>query len=38
MPLIVRWPAVVRRGGGFTNDVVHLMDVTATCLDAGGAR
>ena len=35
-PLIVRWPAVIRRGGQITHQVGHVIDLMATCLDVAG--
>jgi arylsulfatase A-like enzyme len=35
-PLVVRWPAVVRRHGEFTDQVGHVIDIMATCLDVAG--
>ena len=32
-PLVVRWPAVVHRHGGITDQVGHVIDIMATCLD-----
>jgi arylsulfatase len=34
--LVVRWPAVIRQRGEFTNQVGHVIDIMATCLDAAG--
>ena len=34
-PLIAHWPSVIRKGGGITNQPGHLVDLMATCLDAG---
>jgi arylsulfatase A-like enzyme len=36
-PLVVHWPAGIAAGGGWRHDVVHLMDVMATCVEAAGA-
>lgn len=36
-PLIVRWPAVIAKGGGLTDELSHITDVTASILDAAGA-
>ena len=33
-PLIVRWPEVIRDGGGLTHQVGHVIDVMPTCLQA----
>ena len=35
-PLIAYWPSVIRKGGGLTSQPGHLVDLMATCLDAGG--
>jgi arylsulfatase A-like enzyme len=35
-PLIVRWPAAIRKGGGLTHQPGHLIDLMPTCLDAAG--
>jgi len=32
-PLVVRWPAVIRRGGDLTGQIGHVTDIMATCLD-----
>ncbi len=32
-PLVVRWPAVIRQGGALTDQVGHVIDIMATCLD-----
>jgi arylsulfatase len=37
-PMVVRWPAVIRKGGQITNQVGHVIDFMATCLDASGAK
>ncbi len=37
-PLVVRWPAVIREGGQFTDHVGHVIDFMATCLDVGRAK
>ncbi len=37
-PLIASWPAVIRKGGGLTNEPGHLIDLMATCLDVAGAE
>lgn len=37
-PLIARWPAQIRKAGGFTQQAGHLVDIMATCVDAGGAQ
>ncbi len=36
-PLIARWPAVIRQGGGLTHQAGHVIDMMATCLDAAAA-
>ncbi len=39
VPLIVRWPAVIRPSlatGDITREVAHVIDVAATCYDAAG--
>ena len=35
-PLVVRWPAVIRQRGEFTDQVGHVIDIMATCLDVAG--
>ncbi len=35
-PLIAYWPDVIRENGKITNQVGHIIDVTATCLDVAG--
>lgn len=37
-PLIARWPSQIRKTGGFTQQPGQLVDLMATCLDAGGAQ
>ena len=37
-PLIVRWPAVIPADAGFSDEVGHVMDLTATCLDVAGVK
>ena len=37
-PLIAHWPGRIANRGGFTDAVVHVMDVAATFLDAAGTR
>lgn len=37
-PLIAYWPAVIRKGGGVTREVGHVIDIMATCLDAAGVE
>lgn len=36
-PLIVRWPAGITTRGGLTQQVGHLVDIMATCVDLAGA-
>ncbi len=36
-PLIVSWPKVVEAPGSVTDQMGHVIDVMATCLDAAGA-
>ncbi len=36
-PLIVRWPALIRQGGGITREAGHVIDLMSTCLEAAGA-
>ncbi|MEQ9408714.1 MAG: arylsulfatase [Fuerstiella sp.] len=36
-PLIARWPDVIAKGNGLTNQAGHVIDVMATCLDVAGA-
>ncbi len=37
-PFIAHWPARIRKGGTIdTRQPAHLIDVMATCMDAGGA-
>ena len=36
-PLIASWPSVIRKGGGLTDQVGHLIDLMATCVDVAGA-
>ncbi|MDZ4796721.1 MAG: arylsulfatase [Bryobacteraceae bacterium] len=36
-PLILHWPAELKRGGGFDRDPAHVTDLMATALDAAGA-
>ena len=36
-PLVVHWPAVIQKGGQFTDQVGHIIDVMATCVDVAGA-
>ena len=35
-PFIAHWPAVIKQRGTITHQVGHIIDVMATCLDAGG--
>ncbi|MFW6125232.1 MAG: sulfatase-like hydrolase/transferase, partial [Pirellulales bacterium] len=37
-PLIVRWPAVIRDGGGIVRQVGHVIDVMPTCLEVAETR
>jgi arylsulfatase len=37
-PFIARWPAVIRQQGKITHQPGHLIDLMATCLDAGGVE
>lgn len=37
-PLIARWPATIRKGGGLTRQPGHVMDIMATCLDVAETR
>ena len=37
-PLIVHWPAVIRKGGDLTNQAGHVIDIMATCLDVAGTQ
>ncbi|MHC4445502.1 MAG: sulfatase-like hydrolase/transferase, partial [Planctomycetota bacterium] len=37
-PFIAYWPAVIKRGGGITHQLGHVIDVMATCLDVGGTE
>jgi len=36
-PLIAHWPEVIQNGGGWTDQVGHVIDLMATCLDVAGA-
>jgi len=38
VPLIVRWPAVVRGHGRITRQVCHVMDILPTVLEAAGVE
>ena len=35
-PLICYWPARIRQGGAITNELGHVIDLSATCLDVAG--
>ncbi len=37
-PLVVRWPAVIRRGGHITHQVGHVIDIMATCCDVAETK
>lgn len=37
-PLVVRWPAVIQEHGGLTQQVGHVIDFMATCVDAAGTN
>src|SRR5262249_36827489 len=37
-PFIVHWPAAVKDHGVFRNQVGHIIDVMATCVDVSGAK
>lgn len=37
-PFIARWPAVIKKGGAITQQVGHIIDVMATCLDVAGEQ
>ena len=37
-PLIVSWPAAIRRGGGLIHDMAHVIDLMPTVLEASGAE
>ena len=37
-PLIVRWPAVIARGGGLSDQPGHVVDIMPTCLAAAKVR
>jgi arylsulfatase len=37
-PLIAYWPAVIRNKGQMTNQVGHIIDIMATCVDIAGAQ
>lgn len=36
-PLIISWPGQIANEGGMNNEVGHISDIMATCLDAAGA-
>jgi arylsulfatase A-like enzyme len=36
-PLILHWPARMRRGGTFDRGLAHITDIMPTCLEAAGA-
>lgn len=37
-PMIAHWPAVIKKGGQWTNDLGHVMDLMTTCLEVAGAK
>ena len=37
VPLIARWPGVIRQTGGLTDQLAHVIDLMPTFLDAAGA-
>jgi arylsulfatase len=37
-PLIAYWPAVIKEKGKLTNQVGHIIDIMATCVDVAGAQ
>ena len=37
-PLIAYWPGKIKEPGSITHQSGHLIDLMATCVDAGGAR
>ena len=37
-PLVARWPAVIRQRGAFTDQIGHVIDIMATCLDVAGVE
>lgn len=37
-PLIANWPGVIRTKGQITDQVGHIIDIMATCVDAAGAK
>jgi len=36
-PLVVHWPAGIKRRGELVNEPGHLIDIMATCIDVAGA-
>ncbi len=36
-PLIAYWPAVIKNHGGITDQLGHIVDIMATCVDIAGA-
>jgi arylsulfatase len=37
-PLIVHWPARIKRGGELRHQPGHVIDIMATCVDVAGAK
>jgi arylsulfatase A-like enzyme len=37
-PLVASWPAVIKDKGKLTNQVGHIIDIMATCVDVAGAQ
>jgi arylsulfatase len=37
-PFIAYWPAVIKQGGRVTDQVGHVIDIMATCLDIAGVE
>ena len=37
-PFIVRWPAVIKKGGTITHQIGHIIDVMATCIDISDTK
>lgn len=37
-PLILHWPAQMRRAGQFDRSLAHITDIMPTCLEAAGAK
>lgn len=38
-PCIVHWPAGIKKNvGGYNNEIAHVMDIMATCMDVAGAE